>query len=232
MNFSKDLIFPWNEADSQGARSDSPPPKYSHKFELDDETLRDGMQSASVISPSISEKIQILHFMEELGVDIADIGLPGAGPRIQQDVEMLATEISRQNMRIRAACAARTMIEDIAPIARITQKTGVPIEVHAFIGSSPIRHFTENWSPEKLLHQIETTFEFCNREKLEVMFVTEDTTRASPKMLEELYGTAIRCGARRICISEYGGIRVPSRNRQSHCLPPEDDRKNRGRCKG
>ena len=49
---------------------------------LDDETLRDGLQSPSVRNPSIDEKIEILHHMDALGIDTADIGLPGAGPKV------------------------------------------------------------------------------------------------------------------------------------------------------
>ena len=43
----------------------------------------------------------------------------------------------RRPAAIRANCAARTMVADIKPIAEIQQRTGVPIECGAFIGSSP-----------------------------------------------------------------------------------------------
>src|SRR5262245_52746771 len=57
---------------------------------LDDETLRDGLQSPSVRTPTIDQKIEILHLIDSLGIDTADIGLPGAGPRVVRDVERLA----------------------------------------------------------------------------------------------------------------------------------------------
>src|SRR5439155_13913792 len=113
---------------------------------LDDETLRDGLQSPSVRTPTIDEKIDILHHMDGLGIDTADIGLPGAGPRVARDVERLARAIAESKLKIRANCAARTMIDDIKPIADIQQRTGVPIEVGAFIGSSPIRQYAEGWT--------------------------------------------------------------------------------------
>ena len=91
---------------------------------LDDETLRDGLQSPSVKTPTIAQKIKILHLIDQLGIDTADIGLPGAGPHVVQDVERLAREIVGARLKVRANCAARTTISDIRPIAEITQRTG------------------------------------------------------------------------------------------------------------
>ena len=86
---------------------------------LDDETLRDGLQSPSVRCPTIDEKMRILHLIDRLGIDTADIGLPGAGPHVVRDVERLAREIRRAA----AAASRRTAprgrsIADIKPIAR------------------------------------------------------------------------------------------------------------------
>src|SRR5581483_6997272 len=113
---------------------------------LNDETLRDGLQSPSVRDPSIEEKIRILHLMENLGIDSLDLGLPGAGPRAVEHVEALAREIAKNRMKIRANCAARTHENDIRPIAEIVQRTGLKIEAATFIGSSPIRRYAEDWT--------------------------------------------------------------------------------------
>ena len=106
---------------------------------LDDETLRDGLQSPSVRCPSIDEKIRILHLIDRLGIDTANIGLPGAGAQVAADVERLAREIADQRLAVQANCAARTVIADIRPIAEISQRAGIPIECCTFIGSSPLR---------------------------------------------------------------------------------------------
>src|SRR5438046_10184377 len=63
-----DLIYDWNEA---GERWEPP----AHRIQLDDETLRDGLQSPSVRNPSIEEKLAILHLLDRLGIDTADIAL-------------------------------------------------------------------------------------------------------------------------------------------------------------
>jgi 2-isopropylmalate synthase len=194
------LIYDWNKI---GAPARPP------RVMLDDETLRDGLQSPSVRTPTIGQKIKILHLIDELGIDTADIGLPGAGPHVVHDVERLAREIVGAKLRLRANCAARTTISDIRPIAEITQRTGLPIEVGAFIGSSPIRQYTEGWTLDFLLKSTEDAISFAVAEGLDVMYVTEDTTRSDPETLRKLYECAIRSGAKRICLADTVGHATP-----------------------
>ena len=143
-----DLIYDWNRAGGavRPARG---------MVELDDETLRDGLQSPSVKSPSIEAKLEILHLMEAVGIDSADIGLPGAGPHVVSTVTRLAREIVDTGMKIRPNCAARTIAADILPIIEISQKVGLPIEVACFIGSSPIRQYAEDWDLDRMLRMSE-----------------------------------------------------------------------------
>src|SRR5262245_8091030 len=177
---------------------------------LDDETLRDGLQSPSVRTPTIDEKIEILHHMDALGIDTADIGLPGAGPHVARDVERLARAIATSRLKIRANCAARTVVADIKPIAEITQRTGLPIECCAFIGSSPIRQYAEGWTLEYLQQCTEAALSFAVKEGLTAMYVTEDTTRADPDSLRALFTTAIRAGASRVCVADTVGYATPN----------------------
>ncbi|MGQ0734728.1 MAG: LeuA family protein [Acidobacteriota bacterium] len=195
------LIYDWNQV---GAAV--PPPLVM----LDDETLRDGLQSPSVKAPSIDQKIQILHLIDGLGIDAADIGLPGAGSHVSGDVERLAREIADARLKVRPNCAARTHVSDIMPIADIVQRTGVPIECSTFIGSSPIRQYTEGWTLEWLLKCTEEAVGFAVRHGLDVMYVTEDTTRADPDTLRAIYLCAIRAGAKRICIADTVGHATPT----------------------
>jgi 2-isopropylmalate synthase len=194
------LIYDWNRTE--------PPPR--RLVMLDDETLRDGLQSPSVRCPTIDEKLQILHLIDRLGIDTADIGLPGAGPHVVQDVERLAREIVDARLNVKANCAARTVIADIRPIAEISQRVGMPIECCAFIGSSPLRQYAEGWSLDQLLKLTEEAISFAVTEGLPVMYVTEDTTRADPDTLRKLYSTAIRAGANRVCIADTVGHATPA----------------------
>jgi len=79
MSSKSGLIYDWNRADGPEWTSTVAP-------RLDDETLRDGLQSPSVLDPPVEKKLRILHLMEALGIDSADLGLPPAGPRAKEDV--------------------------------------------------------------------------------------------------------------------------------------------------
>ena len=177
---------------------------------LNDETLRDGLQSPSVRDPSVAQKIEILHLMESLGINALDLGLPGAGPRAVEHVEALAREIVANKMQIRANCAARTHENDIRPIAEIVQRTGLNIEAATFIGSSPIRRYTEGWTEDFLLQTTEKAVKFVVSLGLDAMYVTEDTSRCDPAMIKRLYSTAINCGARSIVVCDTAGHSTPA----------------------
>ena len=199
----RDLIHDWNEA---GERWEKP----AFKVQFDDETLRDGLQSPSVRTPTIEQKLEILHLMDRLGIDTADIGLPGAGPHVVKDVTRLAQEIVSAKLAIAANCAARTMQRDIEPIVAVAQKTGLAIECCTFIGSSPIRQYAENWTEEMMLTNTRDAVTFAVAQGLKVMYVTEDTVRARPETLRRLFLTAIECGASRLCLCDTVGHATPT----------------------
>jgi 2-isopropylmalate synthase len=197
-----ELIYDWNK-----------PPGFvfPHKprFELCDETLRDGLQSASVKDPSIEDKLRILHRMEDLSIESADLGLPGAGVRAFEDIERLVREIVREKMRISPNVAVRTVIADLEPVVRLQEKTGVPIEACTFIGSSAIRRFTEGWEIDRIVSLAVEAIRFGVSHDIPICFVTEDTTRAEPRVLDELYSAAIDAGATRIVVADTVGHATP-----------------------
>ena len=198
-----DLIHDWNTA---GAGFDWA----AARVDLNDETLRDGLQSPSAIDPPIEVKKRFLHLMVDLGIAATDLGLPGAGPRVVESVRALAKEIAAARLPLDPNCAARTVVPDVEPIARISQDAGISIEAATFIGSSPIRQYAENWTLDKMLAVSETAVRFAVGEGLRVMFVTEDTTRAQPDTLRALYGHAIAWGARRLCLADTVGHATPA----------------------
>ena len=165
-----ELIYDWNTADS----TDGP----KGKIQFDDETLRDGLQSPSAVDPSLEDKVRLVHLMDELGIDTADVGLPGASAKAREHITTLVKEMASLNITANVAC--RTVLSDIAPVAEVVQETGQPVEVCTFIGSSPIRQYAENWDFNEMLRLSKEAIEFCVKEGLPAMFVTEDTTRAHP----------------------------------------------------
>ena len=199
---ASELIYDWNTVEPSFENPGRP-------ISFDDETLRDGLQSPSVCEPPVERKIELLHLMDALRIDTADIGLPGAGGTHAAGVERLAREIVEQKLSIRPNCAARTHENDIRPIAEISQRAGIAIEACTFLGSSFIRFYAEGWTLDKLLKLTEDAVTFAVKEGLPVMFVTEDTTRADPEVIRALYTTAIRCGARALCVCDTVGHATP-----------------------
>jgi len=205
-NVEHGLVYDWNLVNLEAPEG--------RTIELDDETLRDGLQSPSVSQPSLAQKIELLHLMASLGIQSADLGLPGAGPKVTADVAALAKEIVDHKLPIEPNCAARTLPVDIDPIVEASSRSGLPIEASLFIGSSPIREYVEAWTLDLMLERSETAIRYATDHGLSVMFVTEDTTRANPEHLRRLYTTAIECGARRICLADTVGHATPHGTRQ------------------
>src|SRR5207253_9789709 len=197
------LVYDWNLIGESE-------PLTNKQVLLDDETLRDGLQSPTVSDPPIDDKIHLLHRMEDLGIQMLDIGLPGAGPRAKADSLALAQEIARSRLKIRPNCAARTTIQDIDPILEISDKAGVTIDAATFLGSSMIRQYVENWTMDDLLRRTEEADTYAINRGVPVLHVTEDTTRAFPEAIKRLYTTAINCGARHIVLTDTVGHATPA----------------------
>ena len=202
MEADNGLIYDWNRVDEPALRGGRRPL-------LNDETLRDGLQSPSVIDPPVEKKIEILHLMSAVGIDSLNLGLPGAGARARADVLALAREIAASKLQIRCNCAARTIESDIRPIAEIVEATGLEIEAATFLGSSPIRQYAEDWTLDFLLGTTDKAVTFARRLGLPVMYVTEDSTRARPEAIKKLYTTAIECGARAVVVCDTVGHVTP-----------------------
>lgn len=197
-----EFIFDWNEVNRKGRIT----PKHATFF---DETLRDGLQNPSVKDPGIEKKLKILHLMEDLGIHVADVGLPGSSKRAFEDVLRLCKEVVDCKMKIKIACAGRTVIGDITPMIEISQRAGLPIEVYAFIGSSPIRQYAEAWDIDLIAKRSTEAIDVAVKAGLEVAYVTEDTTRSRPEVLTTLFRAAIDHGASRLCLSDTVGHATP-----------------------
>lgn len=196
------LVFDWNEVNRKGRIL----PKNATFF---DETLRDGLQNPSVVDPGIEHKLKLLHLMEDLGIHVADVGLPGSSKRAFEDVLRICKEVASCNMKIRVACAGRTVVSDITPMIEVSQRAGIPVEVYAFIGSSPIRQYAENWDLNLIAQRSAEAIDVAVKAGLPVAYVTEDTTRSRPEVLTTLFRTAIDHGATRLCLSDTVGHATP-----------------------
>lgn len=195
-------IYDWNEKDRRGPILRKPP-------RLNDETLRDGLQSPSVRDPSLEQKMELIRLMARLGIDSVSIGLPAAGERAKRDAEALLRFIVEEKLPIRANCAARTVVSDITPVIDLSQRIGVAVEVCAFIGSSPVRAWIEDWKLSRLVDHTRSAVKAIVDAGLQASFVTEDTTRSDPETLDALFRTAIDAGASRLVLCDTCGHATP-----------------------
>lgn len=198
----QDLIYDWNS--HAGTIADR-----TATIELNDETLRDGLQNPSVTDPPIEKKIDLLRVMSKLGINSVNLGLPGAGPRARADITRMAEVIRDEKLGLFPNAACRTVLADITPLIEIVQKTGFAIEAACFIGSSPIRQYAEDWTIEHIQKLSTDAIAYAVQNGLPVMYVTEDTTRSRPEDIRRLYEAAIAAGARRICIADTTGHAMP-----------------------
>lgn len=198
-----ELTYQWNK-----------PKANSHPIDIHDESLRDGIQSNSINAPLVDQKLELIQCMGEIGVNSIDIGMPIVGPKHAEEVFEIAKAVAASDHQFRMNCAARTMAEDIFKIAEISQRAGVPIGVDLFVGCSSIRQFVEGWDLDHLKRLTEESISLSLKENLEVMYVTEDTTRTDPHTIKELYTLAINSGAERICIADTVGSITPFGTRQ------------------
>jgi len=198
-----ELIYDWNSIEKVAPLS----PRRRVKFL--DETLRDGIQSPSVVDPVIEDKLKLVELANELGIDTMDIGLPGAGARAVEDVTTIAAHIKANRLAIKPGCAARTHLNDVQAVIDISQKVGIEIEVLCFIGSSPIRQYAEDWDLARMMKLSADAIDLGRRYNLPVSYVTEDTTRSRPEVLTRLFTNAVEHGASRLVVCDTVGHATP-----------------------
>ena len=206
MDTSK-LIYDWNVIDYEINRN---PANHPHGVWFDDETLRDGLQSPSARNPTIDEKTELLTYMEKLGIQKVDLGLPGAGPFHREHINAMLSHITENDFQIMPGAAVRTLMQDIEPLVEMQQSHGIPIQASAFLGTSPIRQYTEGWTMEKLISTMEKAVSYAVENEVPVMFVTEDTTRSNPDDVKAIYQRAMELGVRRLCVCDTCGHVTPN----------------------
>jgi isopropylmalate/homocitrate/citramalate synthase len=206
MKFNEEsLFYQWNKRGNE---------TYPRDIEINDETLRDGIQAPGIKQPSLKEKIKIVECIHSLGIDSACIGFPAAGPAMMRSLESMIRYIQDNRISLRIACAARTMESDIAPIVELSQKFGISIDANVFVGCSPIRQLVEHWDLNRILELVKDAVSFGVRNYIPVCFITEDTTRSRPEHIKSIYETAVEYGAYRVCLCDTVGYATPQGTRE------------------
>ena len=194
----EDVIFDWNQS---GPALSAP----MRRVEFHDETLRDGIQSPSIFDMDIEKKKRAVNLLASMGIDSISVGLPGAGPRAVDAVHELVEHIRDNQLVSSPACAARTHPNDIQPIIDISKATGLPVEAMMFLGTSPIRMYTEKWDEDRMEDLTRTSVRMAVDAGIPATFVTEDTVRSKPTTLRRLFTAAVEEGASRLVLCDTVG---------------------------
>ncbi|MFT3766676.1 MAG: 2Fe-2S iron-sulfur cluster-binding protein [Minicystis sp.] len=202
------VIFDWkNQAPAEPGALDFA--RYPRPVKVVDETLRDGLQNATGRAGPLGAKIDLLHAMARIGVDVVSVGLPAAGARYAEDTNHLCREIRDARLPLIPTAAARTVVSDVEGIVRASERAGMPIEVYSFVGSSPIRLAVEGWTIEHLVGLVRDAARAAVKHGLRFCLVTEDTTRSHPDVLRTLFRAAVDEGASRLCLADTTGHITP-----------------------
>src|SRR5262249_13890285 len=98
--------------------------QHARGFKVVPETPRSGLQRRSGGNPPVSHKVDLLHAMARLGVDVVSVGLPAAGGQYAEDSYVLCREIASQRLPLLPTAAARTVPTDVIGIARTAERAG------------------------------------------------------------------------------------------------------------
>lgn len=194
---NSNLLYDWNNHDIQN--------RVSKKIEINDETLRDGLQAVSFSSFSLEQMYQFIEDANKLQITTINLGMPGAGDLSFNRVRMLAKYISERKLNIKMNVACLAKIEDVQLVEKIMDEIGQQIEICIFIGASSIRRFVEDWTLNDVISKLEPAVKRAVKTKSPVMLVTEDTSRTSPEDLELIYKSFANNGINRICVCDTVG---------------------------
>ncbi|MBI2077459.1 MAG: homoaconitate hydratase [Euryarchaeota archaeon] len=193
---AKDGILVHNFVQEAGLKYNFP-----KKVLLWEETLRDGEQTPGVyFTPE--EKLELAKRFDDLGVPIADCGIPAVSEKEKQAVKMIANEGLR-NLSVLGAC--RTLKSDIDACLECDVD-----EISPFIAASPVhlKHKLKMTEDEVVEKSVESV-EYGKAHGVKVTFVTEDTVRSDFDFVERLYKAVVEAGADRLLLCDTVGVMTP-----------------------
>ena len=169
-----------------------------------DTTLRDGEQSPGA-SMNLSEKLEIAHALEALGVDIIEAGFPIASPGDFEAVQTIAREVRKPTICALARCAE----VDIDRAGEAIRDAAHP-RIHVFMSTSDIHiehqlRSTRAAVLERVRKMVRRAKSLCD----DIEFSPMDATRSDVKYMHEVLAAAIEEGATTLNIPDTVGYATP-----------------------
>ena len=170
------------------------------KVYIVDTTLRDGEQTAGVVF-SNEEKIQIARYLDELGVDQIEAGIPVMGG----DEKKCIREIVEMGLKASIMAWNRAVINDI----KESIECGVDAVAISISASDIHIEYKLQTTREDVLKRMADAVKFAKDQGLYASVNAEDASRAHMDFLVEFALTAKHCGADRLRFCDTVGILDP-----------------------
>ena len=170
-----------------------------------DTTLRDGEQSPGA-ALNVSEKIEIAHMLEEMGVDVIEAGFPVSSPGDFRAVQRISREIRRC-----VVCGlTRANKHDIEVAADALRDAAHP-RIHTGLGVSDVHVFQKlRLTREEALARGVEAVRHARRLVADVEYFAEDAGRAEPAYLYQVLAAVIAAGATVVNIPDTTGYTTPA----------------------
>ena len=181
-----------------------PVPAPKAKVIIFDTTLRDGEQSPGA-SLNRTEKLEIAHALEQLGVDVIEAGFPITSPGDFDAVRSIASELKQATV----AGLARCTEQDVRRAGEAVQNAAHG-RIHVFCATSKIhREFKLNKAKDEILRLTEQNVKLARDYVADVEFSPEDASRTELDFLAQVVQAAIEAGATTVNCPDTVGYATP-----------------------
>jgi 2-isopropylmalate synthase len=176
----------------------------SKKIKIFDTTLRDGEQVPGS-RLNAGEKVEIAKSLEELGVDIMEVGFPISSPGDLKSVKEVSSVVKNS-----VVCALARGVEVDIDTAYDAVKSAVAPRIHTFLPVSHLQmeHVLKK-TPQDVLHLIDRSIRYAKKYVDDVEWSGMDASRADRDFLLLACQTAIDAGATTINMPDTVGSSVP-----------------------
>ena len=171
------------------------------KISVFDTTLRDGEQTPGV-SLTSTQKLEIAHQLDKLGVDMIEAGFPISSEGDKESVK----SISNAGLDAVVCGLSRVLTKDID--ACFESDVGL---VHTFVPTSDVqRVYTIKKSREEVIELAVNAVEYIKDHGLKCMFSAMDATRTEPAYMLEVFKAVQDAGCDIINVPDTVGVMSPS----------------------
>lgn len=174
------------------------------KIKIFDTTLRDGEQSPGC-SMTIEEKIKIAKKLDEMGVDIIEVGFAASNNKDFEAIKAISKVVKKATIVSLARCNKL----DIDKSYEATKDAKYP-KIHIFIATSEIHmKYKLKMDRSEILKKVEEGIKYAKEKFEEIEFSLEDATRTDKDFACQVIDKAIESGVTTINIPDTVGYITP-----------------------